>query len=68
MLKWVDTFEGAFAITIPQSYAKSDLPIELVKRGIPSYVHTVNDSKEAEVYMNRHRVTEIYTDFLVPKE
>jgi glycerophosphoryl diester phosphodiesterase len=46
---------------------KTSLPKELMKRKIPSYVHTINVNKEANYLINKLGVSEIYTDFLTPK-
>ncbi|KGK01140.1 glycerophosphodiester phosphodiesterase family protein [Thalassotalea sp. ND16A] len=64
VLDWTEKFPGPFAITMPKSKAESTLPKELKKRNIPSYVHTVNTIQEAEKYINRFEISEIYTDFL----
>lgn len=64
VLNWVKQFRGPFGITMQKSKAESTLPKELQKRGIPSYVHTVNTTQEAEKYINIFGITEIYTDFL----
>lgn len=67
VLKWVDSFNGDFAITMPRKRAKSDLPKQLEKMSIPTYVHTINSSKEASEFIKSFGITEIYTDFLIPK-
>ncbi len=64
VLKWVDTFRGKFAVTMPKERAKSDLPQKLKQRNIPSYVHTINTVEEAKFYMDKCEVTNVYTDFL----
>ncbi len=67
VLAWVQKFSASFAVTMPKKRAKSTLPKELKNKNIPSYVHTINQVSEAKKYMNKHGITEIYTDFLVPK-
>ena len=67
VLRWTEKFTGPFAITMPKDRAKSDLPRKLAEKSIPTYVHTVNTSEEANKFVNDFGVTEIYTDFLPPK-
>jgi phosphoglycerol transferase len=67
VLSWTDKFEDDFAITMPEKYAKTDLPIELFKKKIPTYVHTINDSRDKDYYLKQQMVSEIYTDFLPSK-
>jgi glycerophosphoryl diester phosphodiesterase len=64
VLKWVDTFLGPFAITMPKERALAGLSAQLAQKGIPSYVYTINDWKEAFDLMRRYKVTNIYTDLL----
>ncbi len=66
VLRRVDEFKGPFAITMPTTLARTTLPKNLSQRGIPTYVHTVNDHIEAKVFKEKYGVTEIYTDFLAP--
>jgi hypothetical protein len=66
VLAWVDKFHAPLAVTMPKSRAESTLPKELEKRKVPSYVHTVNSAQEADKFMNRYRITELYTDHLHP--
>lgn len=66
VLAWVETFEGPLAVTMPKKRAGTNLPAMLAQRGIPTYVHTVNDDREALKFMQTNKVTEIYTDFLHP--
>ncbi len=68
VLNWIDKFEGSFAITMPKDYAKTKLPRELSKKKIPSYVHTVNEAKEKDYFLNQQLVSEIYTDFLPARD
>jgi phosphoglycerol transferase len=68
ILSWVDSFKGKFAITIPKSKADPVLIKELKKRGVPSYVHTVNTPAEKDYFLDEIGVTEIYTDFLSPEK
>lgn len=68
VIKWVDTFNGPFAVTMGETRAKSTLPAKLAKKYIPTYVHTINTPDEAHRHLNNHSITEIYTDFLHPTE
>jgi len=68
VLKWVDKFKKPFAITMPKKRATSNLPRELAKKHIPTYVHTVNKLEEMNKFINNFGLTEIYTDFLHPCE
>ncbi|MFC1685833.1 glycerophosphodiester phosphodiesterase family protein [Nanoarchaeota archaeon] len=67
ILSYVESFEGPFAITMNKKRAVTTLPRELAKRNITTYVHTVNSILEKEDFMNLFSITEIYTDFLDPK-
>jgi len=70
VLAWVDGLPSSIfnkmAITMPKSRASSKLPKSLERRGIPSFVHTVNTPYEEEKYINQFGVTNLYTDFLKP--
>lgn len=66
VLEWADTFYGPIAIAMPRHRAATTLPAELLKRGIPTYVHTINSPDKLSRYTNKYQVTEIYTDFLPP--
>jgi glycerophosphoryl diester phosphodiesterase len=66
VLRWIDEFDGAVAVTMRKERAKSGLSRSLQDRGIATYVHTINDVKEAEELVADWGVTEIYTDFLPP--
>ncbi len=52
---------GLFAVTMPKKRAESGLPEAL--GAIPTYVHTVNDPKEAGRYFGMG-IDGIYTDWL----
>jgi glycerophosphoryl diester phosphodiesterase len=65
VLGWVKKFQGPLAITMPEGRAGSELPKELQKLNIPTYVHTINSIKKLEKY-SANGITEIYTDFLQP--
>lgn len=67
VLKWVDEFKGSFAITMPKGQAASNLPTELAKKHIPTYVHTINKLEEKNKFIDKFNITEIYTDFLYIK-
>lgn len=67
VLAWVDKFDGPFAITMPKNRGISDLPKNLATKHIPTYVHTINSLEEKNRLVNTFGVTEIYTDFLHPK-
>ena len=66
VLEWVDSFQGAFAITMPKKLAITRLPAQLASKNIPTYVHTINDMEKMNRFVNHYSVTEIYTDFLQP--
>jgi glycerophosphoryl diester phosphodiesterase len=66
--RWSSTFKGPFAITMPTSAAVTGLPGLLGRKGIPSYVHTINSDKETKILKEQYKVTEIYTDFLSPNK
>ena len=66
VLDWVEKFHAPIAVTMPKSRAESDLPKELAVRKIPTYVHTVNTTQDAEKYITILGVSELYTDFLQP--
>jgi len=67
VLSWTDKFEGNFAIIMPEDKAKTNLPIGLFKKQIPTYVHTINENKDKDYFLKKQMVSEIYTDFLPPK-
>ena len=56
--------KGIFAITMPKRMAYLGLGNTLKKIGVPTYVHTVNNQKEANIFLNKWGITEIYTDKL----
>jgi glycerophosphoryl diester phosphodiesterase len=64
VLDQIKDFSGKIAITMPTKRAKTNLPYELARLNIPSYVHTINSSKETSLYIEKMGVTEIYTDFM----
>jgi glycerophosphoryl diester phosphodiesterase len=67
VIQWVDQWQdNRIAITMPRDRASTALPSALKEKGIPTYVHTINDSDEMDRFLNQFGVTEIYTDFLVP--
>ncbi|MHC4412767.1 MAG: sulfatase-like hydrolase/transferase [Planctomycetota bacterium] len=55
-----------YAITMPKERAKGGLALKLAELDIPSYVHTVNTRGEFNEF-SKLGITEIYTDFLHPK-
>ena len=67
VLRQAEGFAGSFAVTMSTKRAKSGLPDRLAKRGIPTYVHTVNKPAKAARFMEEYGVTEIYTDHLAPE-
>jgi len=67
ILNWAEKFDGSFAVTMPKSRASTSLQEQLFARRIPTYVHTVNDRSEAKELMEKHGVSEIYTDFIKPE-
>jgi len=68
VIKRVDKLEKIFAVTMPPQRAIAGLANSLLKKGIPSYVHTINTVKEWQTYTQKYGITEIYTDFLSPVE
>lgn len=66
VLERLTSFRSPLAVTMPTSRAESTLPQKLKEKNIPSYVHTINSAQEADEYMHRFGITEIYTDFLTP--
>jgi hypothetical protein len=66
VLFWITTFQGPVAITMPRERAESTLPADLKLMNVSSYVHTINDPQEAERFITKFGITEIYTDFLLP--
>jgi len=66
VIRWVEQWEAAIAVTMPRDRAGSALPNALAERGILTYVHTINKAGEMDRFMTEFGVTEIYTDFLVP--
>jgi glycerophosphoryl diester phosphodiesterase len=64
VLNNVDKFEGDFAVTMPQKLAKTSLPNDLKKLGIPTYVHTINSQEDKDYFLNIQNISEIYTDTL----
>lgn len=53
-----------FAITMPPHKAKQGLAKAIKPLGIPTYVHTINDTEEALDYQKTWGLTSVYTDFL----
>jgi glycerophosphoryl diester phosphodiesterase len=66
VMRWVTNIDIPIAVTMPKSRADSTLPKKLKERNIPTYVHTINSTKDAEKYIKQLGITEIYTDFLQP--
>jgi len=62
----VNTFYGRFAIAMPEFERLAELSIPLAQKGIPIYVHTINNKDDMLKYSNDFKITEIYTDFLAP--
>ncbi len=67
VIQWVEKWQAKLAVTMPKNRAASALPGALGERGIATYVHTVNKPDEMNRFINVFGVTEIYTDFLVPR-
>ncbi len=67
VMKWAEKFKGAIAITMPLTRASTNLATRLAGKNIPTYVHTINSETDMKKYQTKHNITEIYTDFLVPK-
>ncbi len=67
VLKWVNSFKGPIAVTMPIKRAKSGLSEKLQKQKIPTYVHTINNyTYFKEILQKKYFVNEIYTDKLAP--
>jgi len=66
VIQWLDQWQAVIAVTMPKDRAQSALPKALGQRGIPTYVHTINNQEEMDRFINEFGITEIYTDFLVP--
>jgi len=67
VINWVNKFNGPFAITMPKKRAKTVLPAQLRDRHIQTYVHTINDKEELNMFLNEYSLTEVYTDILQPE-
>jgi len=68
VLATVETLKNLFAVTMPIHRAKMGLGKALSQKGIASYVHTINTVDELNTFQQEHGITEIYTDFLSPKD
>lgn len=66
VLTALDTFSGPIAIAMPKKRASSNLPTRLAERNIPTYVHTINRPSDVNKYKNTYKISEIYTDYLIP--
>ncbi len=66
VLEEVASFEGPVAITMPKTRAVAGLSQALHEIEVPSYVHTINAEEEVLSLMEDHKVSEVYTDFLIP--
>jgi len=65
ILPMIERDDRLLAVTMTGRQARDGLAESLGRRGIPSYVHTVNDHAEFEA-LRSLGVTEIYTDSLPP--
>jgi glycerophosphoryl diester phosphodiesterase len=65
VIELIDSF-NLFAVTMPQIRAKENLGNVLKRKGIPTYVHTINSIEKVNEYVNNYGISEIYTDFLPP--
>ena len=66
VLEWTKKFSGPFAVAMSKSIAKNNLPRELKKQGVPTYVHTVDRKNEKDEFVYKYGITEIYTSVLRP--
>lgn len=67
VIRWVEEWQNTkVAIAMSKNRVSTALLSGLAERGIPTYVHTINNLKEKEKLLTQFGVTEIYTDFLVP--
>jgi glycerophosphoryl diester phosphodiesterase len=55
-----------FAITMPETRAATGLGSQLQAKGLPTYVHTINDPVLANKYRTTLGISELYTDTLAP--
>ena len=53
-----------FAVTMDRKRVRAGLALELQKRGIPVYAHTINKPDELDKLQRNMGVSEVYTDFL----
>ncbi|MEM8557419.1 MAG: glycerophosphodiester phosphodiesterase family protein [Bacteroidota bacterium] len=67
VVAWTERFAEPFAVTMSKAWARTDLPHALARRGVPTYVHTVNMQEDKTAYLNEVGITEVYTDFLPPR-
>ena len=65
VLSWTSELPSLSAITMPERMARTQLPKLLRERGIPTYVHTINDESDHSLFL-RNGISDIYTDFLKP--
>lgn len=77
VLRWVDRMP-LFAVTMPLPRAMGQhgilgiwnlgirLAAELDRKGIPSYVHTINSAEKAGILSMHYGVSGVYTDLLLP--
>ena len=68
VIHWLDEWPSKVAVTMPKEWATSALPKAVKSRGIPTYVHTVNNPEEMRKLLTEFGITEIYTDFLAPRD
>ena len=66
VIQWVSRWDTAVAVTMPKFLAETALPKALAERGVPTYVHTINNAEDKDRFINLKGITEIYTDFLIP--
>eukprot|EP00978_Attheya_sp_CCMP212_P002691 scaffold5504_cov47-Attheya_sp.AAC.1 len=67
VLFWITMFQGPVAITMPTSRAESTLPADLKIMNVSSYTHTINDAQEAERFITKFGIIEIYRFLITVK-
>ena len=61
---WVEKMEGLSAVAMFQDVAENGVSTKIKEKGIPVYVHTINDKNIFDYLVKNFGVTEIYTDYL----
>ncbi|MDP2692643.1 MAG: sulfatase-like hydrolase/transferase [bacterium] len=64
VLGWVEKMDGLAAVAMPEEIVERGLANTLKNKGVPVYVHTINEKEDYEYLIENLGVTEIYTDYL----